>query len=132
MSVLVTGAAGFIGFHLADKLTKLGESVVGVDNLNDYYDTNLKQARLDQLKNLKGFTFARLDLASPGAIIDLVQRHPGVDRVVHLAAQAGVRYSLTNPRAYISANLAGQLEILEACRRVPHLKHLVFASSSSV
>ncbi len=132
MAILVTGAAGFIGFHVAEALVKLGEPVVGIDNLNDYYDVGLKEARLRQLTALKGFTFARIELASPGALSDLVDEHPEIDRVVHLAAQAGVRYSLINPRAYISANLVGHLEVLEASRRIPRLRHLVFASSSSV
>jgi UDP-glucuronate 4-epimerase len=132
MTVLITGAAGFIGYHVAAALAKAGEPVIGVDNLNDYYDVGLKEARLGELAHLKGFAFERLELAAPGALVDLVQRHPEIDRVVHLAAQAGVRYSLVNPRAYISANLVGHLEVLEACRRIARLKHLVFASSSSV
>jgi UDP-glucuronate 4-epimerase len=132
MTVLVTGAAGFIGYHVAAALAKLGEFVIGVDNLNDYYDVALKEARLGELSRCKGFAFQRLELASPGALTELVQRHPEIDRVVHLAAQAGVRYSLVNPRAYVTANLVGHLEVLEACRRIVRLKHLVFASSSSV
>jgi len=132
MTILVTGAAGFIGYHVAAALIKACELVVGVDNLNDYYDVALKEARLGELSHLKGFTFERVELAAPGALLDLAQRHPRIDRVVHLAAQAGVRYSLVNPRAYISANLTGHLEVLEACRRIERLKHLVFASSSSV
>jgi len=132
MTVLVTGTAGFIGFHVAATLAKAGEPVVGIDNLNDYYDVGLKEARLAELSNFKGFAFERLDLASPGALTDLVKRHPKIDRVVHLAAQAGVRYSLINPRAYVTANLVGHLEVLEACRGISRLKHLVFASSSSV
>ena len=132
MTVLVTGAAGFIGYHVAAALAKAGEPVFGVDNLNDYYDVALKEARLRQLAHVKHFAFERLELALPGALVDLVKRHPEIDRVVHLAAQAGVRYSLENPRAYVSANLVGQLEVLEACRGIARLKHLVFASSSSV
>jgi UDP-glucuronate 4-epimerase len=132
MTILVTGAAGFIGYHVATALTKAGEPVIGVDNLNDYYDVALKEARLKELLALTGFAFERLELASPGALPDLVRRHPGIDRVVHLAAQAGVRYSLVNPRAYVTANLVGHLEVLESCRTIPGLKHLVFASSSSV
>ena len=132
MTILVTGAAGFIGYHVAAALAKAGEPVIGVDNLNDYYDVTLKEARLKELVRFTGFAFERLELASPGALADLVRRHPGIDRVVHLAAQAGVRYSLMNPRAYVTANLVGHLEVLESCRRIPSLKHLVFASSSSV
>jgi len=132
MTVLITGAAGFIGYHVAAALAKAGEPVIGVDNLNDYYDVGLKEARLGELAHSRTFAFERLELAAPGALLDLVQRHPEIDRVVHLAAQAGVRYSLVNPRAYISANLVGHLEVLEVCRRIARLKHLVFASSSSV
>jgi UDP-glucuronate 4-epimerase len=132
MTVLVTGAAGFIGFHLTTALLKRGERVLGVDNLNDYYDVTLKEARLAELRCLPGFTFHRIELADRGALTALLKQHPDTDRVVHLAAQAGVRYSLTNPHAYIGSNIQGQLEVLEACRSLPRLKHLVFASSSSV
>ena len=132
MTVLVTGAAGFIGFHTGKALLARGEQVLGVDNLNDYYAVTLKEARLAELGRESGFTFVRLDLAERGALAALLQRHAGVDAVIHLAAQAGVRYSLVNPHAYISSNIAGQLEVLEACRRLPRLRHLVFASSSSV
>ena len=132
MSVLVTGAAGFIGFHVSTALLQRGERVLGVDNLNDYYDVALKEARLAELRRLPGFAFHRLELAERGALAALLERHPDTDRVVHLAAQAGVRYSLTNPHSYIGANAQGQLEVLEACRSLPRLKHLVFASSSSV
>jgi UDP-glucuronate 4-epimerase len=132
MTILVTGAAGFIGFHVSTALLQRGERVLGVDNLNDYYDVALKEARLAELRRLPGFTFHRLELAERGALAALLERHPDTDRVVHLAAQAGVRYSLTNPHSYIGANAQGQLEVLEACRSLPRLKHLVFASSSSV
>jgi UDP-glucuronate 4-epimerase len=132
MSVLVTGAAGFIGFHVSTALLQRGERVLGVDNLNDYYDVALKEARLAELRRLPGFAFHRIELAERGALAALLERHPDTDRVVHLAAQAGVRYSLTNPHSYIGANAQGQLEVLEACRSLPRLKHLVFASSSSV
>ena len=132
MSVLVTGAAGFIGFHVSQALLERGEQVVGVDNLNDYYAVALKEARLAALAPRRGFSFQRLDLAERGAFAALCAAHPGIDRIIHLAAQAGVRYSLVNPHAYISANIVGQLEVLEACRHLAGLKHLVFASSSSV
>jgi UDP-glucuronate 4-epimerase len=132
MSVLVTGAAGFIGFHVSQALLSRGERVIGIDNLNPYYSPALKRARLKQLAGSTKFSFHRLDLAKPGALAALAKRQRGLDRVVHLAAQAGVRYSLENPRAYISANLVAQLEVLELCRGLKGLKHLVFASSSSV
>lgn len=127
---LVTGAAGFIGFHLAKRLLEAGEPVVGVDNLNDYYDPALKNARLEQLTTFPHFTFHRLDVANREAMAELFARG-GFRRVVHLAAQAGVRYSLVNPWAYLEANLQGFLTILEGCRHHP-VEHLVFASSSSV
>ena len=132
MTILVTGAAGFIGFHVSTALLQRGERVLGIDNLNDYYDVALKEARLAELRRLPGFTFHRLELAERGALAALLERHPDTDRVVHLAAQAGVRYSLTNPHSYIGANAQGQLEVLEACRSLPRLKHLVFVSPSSV
>jgi UDP-glucuronate 4-epimerase len=132
MTVLVTGAAGFIGFHVSTTLLKRGERVIGVDNLNDYYDVTLKEARLAELRRLPGFAFHRVELAERGALAALLEHHPDTDRIVHLAAQAGVRYSLTNPHAYIGSNIQGQLEVLEACRALPKLKHLVYASSSSV
>src|SRR6185312_7928568 len=99
---------------------------------NDYYDVTLKEARLAELERLPGFTFQRLELAERGALQALLHRHPDTDRIVHLAAQAGVRYSLSNPHAYIGANIQGQLEVLEACRTLRKLRHLVYASSSSV
>lgn len=132
MTVLVTGAAGFVGFHVATALLDRGTSVIGVDNLNDYYDPKLKQARLDQLQNRKGFSFHRLDIIDAEGIKELFAAHLDIDQVVHLAAQAGVRYSLQNPLAYVRSNIEGHLSILEACRRTPKLKHLVYASSSSV
>ncbi len=132
MSVLVTGAAGFIGFHVSAALLRRGESVIGVDNLSDYYSVPLKRARLRELAGEKRFRFHRLDLAGKGKLESLLKKTKGVDRVVHLAAQPGVRYSLENPRAYVASNLVAQLEVLEACRHLKGLKHLVFASSSSV
>ena len=132
MAVLVTGAAGFIGFHVAAALARAGERVLGVDNLSPYYDVRLKEARLAELRKLAGFAFERLDLTERGVLAKLTTKHRDVDRVVHLAAQAGVRYSLIEPRAYVSANLAGHLEVLEVCHAISGLKHLVYASSSSV
>jgi UDP-glucuronate 4-epimerase len=132
MAVLVTGAAGFIGMHVAAALLERGEPVIGVDNLNDYYSVALKEARLATLKSRRGFAFERLDLAEPEALLRFTRAHPGIDRVVHLAAQPGVRYSIDHPRSYVRANLDAQIEVLEACRHLPSLKHLVFASTSSV
>lgn len=129
-SILVTGAAGFIGFHLSIKLNILGYAVTGVDNLNNYYDVNLKHARLNQLKQLPDFTFHQLDLTEKKGIDELFNKG-NFTYVVNLAAQAGVRYSLTNPHAYLESNLHGFLNILEACR-YHKTEHLVYASSSSV
>ncbi|OLP16200.1 capsular biosynthesis protein CpsI [Leptolyngbya sp. 'hensonii'] len=128
--VLVTGAAGFIGFHLAQKLLRRGDQVVGLDNLNPYYDVNLKQGRLTQLQAESGFQFYPLDLADRAATANLFLEQK-FDRVVHLAAQAGVRYSLKNPHAYVDSNLVGFVNVLEGCRHT-EVQHLVFASSSSV
>ncbi len=129
-TVLVTGAAGFIGFYLSERLLQEGVSVIGFDNLNDYYDPNLKTARLDILKKYENFTFIKGNLADKEAVFELFQTHQP-EIVVNLAAQAGVRYSITNPDAYIESNLVGFFNILEACRNYP-VKHLVYASSSSV
>jgi len=132
MTVLVTGAAGFIGFHVAAALLDAGRPVVGVDNLDPYYDVALKEARLALLLPRPGFTFVRGDLADPATMDGVVADHPGIVGIVHLAAQAGVRYSLENPRAYVRANVSGHLEILEAARRLPALTRMVYASTSSV
>lgn len=129
--ILVTGAAGFIGFHVARTLLCRGETVIGVDVLNDYYDPALKQARLRQLDGFPNFTFLRIDIADRAAMEALWAQHGPFDRVIHLAAQAGVRYSISHPRDYISANIDGFMNILEACRH-NGVKHLMFASSSSV
>jgi len=131
MAVLVTGAAGFIGYHVAETLLARGEQVIGVDNLNDYYDPSLKQARLARLEGRPGFSFLKLDIADWPALREALAPLP-VKRVVHLAAQAGVRYSLIDPFAYIRANLMGHTAILELCRIWPGIEHLVYASSSSV
>ena len=127
---LVTGTAGFIGSHVAHRLLARGDEVVGVDNVNDYYDVRLKEARLAKLEGIAGHRFLRLDIADRGAMERLF-REVRPERVIHLAAQAGVRYSLTNPYAYNDANLLGFLNILEGCRH-NDVKHLVYASSSSV
>ena len=130
-TILVTGAAGFIGHSVAGRLLDRGERVVGLDNLNSYYDPALKHARLAQLTPSPSFRFAQLDVADTQALKGLIERD-GVRRVVHLAAQAGVRYSLEQPFAYQHSNLAGHLSVLEACRGLGDLTHLVYASSSSV
>ena len=128
--VLVTGAAGFIGYHLAERLLGEGRQVVGLDNLNDYYDPALKEARLERLEARDAFTFARVDLADRRKMEALFATY-GFGVVVHLAAQAGVRYSIENPHSYVDSNLVGFLHILEGCRHTG-VDHLVFASSSSV
>ncbi|MGE6436049.1 NAD-dependent epimerase [Shewanella baltica] len=130
MKYLVTGSAGFIGAKVSERLCSLGHEVIGIDNLNDYYDVNLKLARLDLLQALDNFHFIQLDLADREGIAALFARH-AFQRVIHLAAQAGVRYSLDNPLAYADSNLIGHLTILEGCRR-HKIEHLVYASSSSV
>jgi UDP-glucuronate 4-epimerase len=130
MIILVTGAAGFIGFHVAKLLLERGDEVIGIDSLNDYYDVNLKLARLAQLQATQHFKFYQLDLADRSEILNLTTRIQP-EKVVHLAAQVGVRYSLKNPHAYADSNLLGFTNILEICRQW-QVKHLVFASSSSV
>ena len=132
MTHLVTGVAGFIGTHLAEALLARGDAVLGVDNLNDYYDPALKRARLERLEARPGFAFRRADLSDPADMRALAEDCGEVDAVVHLAAQAGVRYSLEDPAAYVDANVMGQVRVLELCRRLPKLRHLVYASSSSV
>ena len=127
---MVTGAAGFIGFHLSKKLLSEGYNVFGIDNLNDYYDVKLKETRLDILKKLQGFVFQKIEIAVKDEILEIFAEN-SFDYIVHLAAQAGVRYSLQNPQAYINSNIQGFMSILEACRNYP-VKHLVYASSSSV
>ncbi len=132
MTVLVTGAAGFIGFHVAQALLRQGREVVGVDNLDPYYDVRLKAARLALLEPHAGFRFVRGDLAEPATLEGVTAAHPGIDRIIHLAAQAGVRHSIENPRAYVRANVSGHLEVLEAARHLPGLRRMVYASTSSV
>jgi UDP-glucuronate 4-epimerase len=128
--IIVTGAAGFIGFHLSKRLLKEGFSIIGIDNLNDYYDVNLKKSRLDILQSNKHFTFKKFSLEDMDSIKMLFEQyHPKI--VINLAAQAGVRYSLVNPYAYIDSNIVGFMNILEACRH-HKVEHLIYASSSSV
>lgn len=131
MTIIVTGAAGFIGHAVAHRLLDRGEEVIGVDNFNDYYETSLKDARAETLTARSGFTMVRADISDAAAMASLI-RENAVRRVVHLAAQAGVRYSLENPFAYEKSNLAGHLSMLEACRHAEGFEHLVYASSSSV
>jgi len=128
--ILVTGAAGFIGYHVTQQLLSEGEEVLGIDNLNSYYDPALKQARLDRLLRHNHFRFQKIDVSEPEAILPLMDLE--IEAIVHLAAQAGVRYSLENPFAYVQSNVMGQVAMLELARRIPKLKNFVYASSSSV
>jgi UDP-glucuronate 4-epimerase len=130
MKILVTGAAGFIGFHTAQKLLERGDEVVGLDNINEYYDPTLKRARLSRLEGLPNWRFTKLDLVDRTGMTELFKRER-FERVVHLAAQAGVRYSIENPMAYVESNLVGHTNLLEACRH-HGVQHLVYASTSSV
>jgi UDP-glucuronate 4-epimerase len=132
MAVFVTGAAGFIGYHMCEALLARGEAVIGLDNLNDYYDVALKKARLERLRGQDGFKFILADICDKNAMQRAAAEADDVRAVLHLAAQAGVRYSLINPSAYVETNIVGQLHILEMCRHLPNLAHLVYASSSSV
>ena len=132
MPILVTGAAGFIGYHVSAALLERGEEVVGVDIVNDYYDVRLKEARLERLQKQIGFTFYKVDITDIEAMNEVVAATGELQSVVHLAAQVGVRYSITNPFEYVQANLLGHMSILEICRNQPNFKHLVYASSSSV
>jgi UDP-glucuronate 4-epimerase len=136
MTVLLTGVAGFIGYHVAEALLARGEFVVGLDNLTPYYDVRLKQARLDLLAAHRNFTFLPIDIADRHAMADLADTYPDIDRIVHLAAQAGVRHSMIDPYAYVHSNVMGHLCVLELARRLNgaggRLRHLVYASSSSV
>ena len=131
MTILVTGAAGFIGYHLARKLAERGELVIGVDNLNDFYTPELKRRRLVQLSTFPNFKFLRVDLDRKDALGEAIGAED-FRTVVHLAAQANVRYAIENPRAYIDSNIAGHLSVLEYCRHARSVERLIYASSSSV
>jgi UDP-glucuronate 4-epimerase len=132
VTVIVTGAAGFIGFHVTQALLARGETVVGIDNVNSYYDPVLKRARLAQIPEGAAFTFVEADISDRPCIEALFARYPETELVIHLAAQAGVRYSMIDPYAYVTSNVMGHVVMLEAARRLPRLAHFVFASSSSV
>lgn len=132
MHVLLTGVAGFIGFHTATALLARGARVLGIDNLNDYYDVRLKEARLARLEGREGFRFVRADVSDRDAILGLAREAPETEAVIHLAAQAGVRHSLVDPWSYVRSNVMGHLVMLEAARTLPALRHFVYASSSSV
>ena len=132
MSIVVTGACGFIGSHVATRLIEQGETVVGIDNLNDYYSVALKEARLARLQAMGSFTLYRADIANREAIAEIFGRHPDITGIVHLAARAGVRHSFQDPYVYIDTNIMGQVILLEAARQLTKLEHFVYASSSSV
>jgi len=132
MVIIVTGAAGFIGFHVSLALLKQGHTIIGIDNLNAYYDVKLKQDRLASLTSFSDFIFYHQDISDSKEIEIIARTHPETTQVVHLAAQAGVRYSVEHPFAYLQSNLVGHMVILEMCRHLPNIKHLVYASSSSV
>lgn len=130
--ILVTGAAGFIGFHVCGALLARGEPVLGIDNLNAYYDVSLKQARLSRLTERPGFSFRALDVSDRDGVLALAGEFPAITRIVHLAAQAGVRHSLVDPYVYVTSNVMGQVVMLEFARTLKGLEHFVYASSSSV
>jgi UDP-glucuronate 4-epimerase len=131
--ILLTGAAGFIGYHTTRALLERGEEVIGIDNLNDYYDFSLKISRLKQLQDSNGFTFYKADISDFKSLEEIILQHPAIENIIHLAAQAGVRYSLENPFVYENSNIAGQLSMLEIARKLgENLRHFVYASSSSV
>jgi UDP-glucuronate 4-epimerase len=130
--ILVTGAAGFIGYHVAQALLARGEKIVGLDNVNNYYDRALKRARIDRLIGHDNFIFRKIDISQAEEILPLAREWPDITAIVHLAAQAGVRYSIENPYAYVQSNVMGQVTMLELARSLKNLRHFVYASSSSV
>lgn len=132
MSILVTGAAGFIGSHLSKTLLEQGKEVIGIDNLNNYYSVELKQARLDRLLPHDNFTFHKMDFSEQDAVFDLMDKHPHIEGIIHLGAQAGVRHSLEAPHDYVKANVTGHLCMMEGARKLKNFKHFVYASSSSI
>lgn len=133
MAIVVTGVAGFIGSHVATRLLREGQEVIGLDVINDYYDVRLKEARIARLQALPGFRFHRVNLADKDAVQAILSPvSDSITEIIHLAAQAGVRYSLINPYAYVESNIMAQIVLLEAARRLPNLRHMVYASSSSV
>jgi UDP-glucuronate 4-epimerase len=132
MKILVTGAAGFIGYHVAEALLARGDTVVGIDSLNGYYDVRLKKARLARLRVQSAFDFHQIDISDKHAVAEIFADNPDVTGIVHLAAQAGVRHSLVDPYSYVQSNVMGHLVVLEAARRLSGLRHMVYASSSSV
>ncbi len=132
MTILVTGCAGFIGYHVAEALLARDDTVVGLDNVNPYYDVRLKAARLDRLRSKPNFSFHQLDISDRAAVADVFGRNKTVSEIVHLAAQAGVRHSLVDPYSYVQSNVMGHLVMLEAARRLIGLRHFVYASTSSV
>lgn len=132
MTILVTGAAGFIGSHLSKTLLEQDQKVIGIDNLNAYYSVELKQARLDRLTPHKNFTFYKIDFSDQQAVFDLMEKHPEIEGIIHLGAQAGVRHSLVAPHDYVKANITGHLSMMEGARRLKNFKHFVYASSSSI
>ncbi len=132
MSILLTGAAGFIGYHTAAALLGRGERVVGLDCVNDYYDVRLKEARLGQLEGQPGFSFHRVDISDRAAVAAVMAANPDITAIIHLAAQAGVRFSMVDPYAYVASNVMGHVVMLEAARALRGLRHFIYASSSSV
>jgi UDP-glucuronate 4-epimerase len=132
VTILLTGAAGFVGYHVAERLLARGERVIGLDNLNPYYNVNLKQARLQRLTTQANFSFQKLDISDRAAVEAVIVQNPDIAGIVHLAAQAGVRHSLVDPYSYVQSNVMGHLVVLEAARRLSKLRHLIYASTSSV
>jgi UDP-glucuronate 4-epimerase len=132
VTIIVTGAAGFIGYHVAEALMARGETVIGLDNLNPYYDVRLKEARLDRLRAKPNFSFYQVDISDRHAVAPVFESHKAISEIVHLAAQAGVRHSLVDPYSYVQSNVMGHLVMLEIARHLPGLRHFVYASTSSV